>query len=111
MHYRAAVKFIKNKHARLQGEHTVLLVTVPCTTLLYTSGNMPFVCSCGAAYTHVSITVLDFDDWHKKISLHYIIDYNEVLNIATQTIYTLSLYPEFKYYNTSFYVIIVSIDK
>jgi len=39
---------------------------------------------------------------YKKISLHYIIDYNEVLNIATQTIYSLSLYPEFKYYNNSY---------
>ena len=39
---------------------------------------------------------------YKKISLHYIIDYSEVLNIASQTIYTLSEYPEFKYYNTSY---------
>ena len=39
---------------------------------------------------------------YKKINLNYIIDYSEVLSIATQTIYTLSEYPEFKYYNMSY---------
>jgi len=39
---------------------------------------------------------------YKKITVPYLIEYSEVHNIATQTIHTLSEYPEFKYYNSSY---------
>ena len=39
---------------------------------------------------------------YRKISLTYIIDYSEVLSIATQAVYALSEYPEFNKYNSSY---------